>query len=268
MGLELKSRAAAYLGPILYVGHGLYDWLFVLVSLVVTMDFHALSHLSVIKDRAFAKFWLVWGPGFTVNENESAVPTLVASAYGVVVELGPASGNQLPRMDISKIEKVYGVEPVVSLHAPLRLSIKENKMNDIYHIVPCSIEDESALEKYGVTPGTVDTIISIQVLCSVPNPQETARRLYQLLKPGGQLIIYEHIENEDMVSRQIQRFWTLVWPIFLGNCHLDRPTERYLASAGKWSKVELKNNQLESTASLLPRVWGRLIKASAPKIND
>ena len=123
-------------------------------------------------------------------------------------------------MDISKIEKVYGVEPVISLHAPLRLSIKENKMNDIYHIIPGSIEDESALEKFGVTPGTVDTIISIQVLCSVPNPQETTRRLYQLLKPGGQLIVYEHIENEDMVTRQMQSklLDLLVKPAFLVAC--------------------------------------------------
>ena len=128
----------------------------------------------------------------------------MASAYGVVVELGPGSGNQLPRMDTSKIEKVYGVEPVISLHAALRLSIKENKMSDIYQIVPASIEDEPALMKFGVNPGTVDTIISIQVLCSVPNPQETIRRLYELLKPGGQLIIFEHIENEDMVSRLMQ----------------------------------------------------------------
>ncbi|MCJ1323108.1 hypothetical protein MMC15_008460 [Xylographa vitiligo] len=205
MGLELKDRAASYLGPILFVVHGFYDWLFVLGSIAVTMNFDALSNVSIVKDRAFAKFWLAWGPGFTANENESAVPDLVASAYGVVVELGPGSGNQLPRMDASKIEKVYGVEPVTSLHAALRLSIKENKMDDIYHVVPGSIEDESALEKFGITPGTVDTIISIQVLCSVPHPQETLRRLYQLLKPGGQIIVYEHIQNMDMVSRQMQR---------------------------------------------------------------
>ena len=77
MGLELKNRAASYLEPILYVGHGLYglldqchaqliakttvDWLFVIVSIAITMNFHALSNLSVIKDRAFAKFWLAWG---------------------------------------------------------------------------------------------------------------------------------------------------------------------------------------------------------------
>ncbi|MCJ1284413.1 hypothetical protein MMC26_003745 [Xylographa opegraphella] len=204
MGLELKNRASSYLEPILFVVHGLYDWLFVLVSFAVTMNFRALSDLSIIKDRAFAKFWLAWGPGFTANENESAVPALVASAYGVVVELGPASGNQLPRMDISKIEKIYGVEPVISLHAALRRSIKENRMSDIYQIVPESIEDESALEKFGITPGTVDTIISIQVLCSVPHPQKTMRKLYELLKPGGQLIIYEHIQNNDMVTRQMQ----------------------------------------------------------------
>ena len=128
----------------------------------------------------------------------------MSSAYGVIVELGPGSGNQLPRMDISKVEKVYGVEPVASLHAALRLSIKENKMNDIYQIVPCSVEDETQMERYGIAPGTIDTIISIQVLCSVPHPQATMKSLYNLLKPGGQLIIYEHVQNKDFVTRQMQ----------------------------------------------------------------
>ncbi|MCJ1393214.1 hypothetical protein MMC18_006086 [Xylographa bjoerkii] len=204
MGLELTNRAASYTGPSLYVAYSLYDWLLVLINVVITLDFGALGDLSTLKDRAFAKLWLAWGPQFTANENESAVPALLAGAYGVVVELGPGSGNQLPRLDISKIEKIYGVEPVVSLHPALRLSIKENKMNDIYNIVPCSIEDGTEMMRYGVIPGTIDTIISIQVLCSVPKPQETIQKLYQLLKPGGQLIIYEHVRNEDMVSRQIQ----------------------------------------------------------------
>ncbi|MCJ1476582.1 hypothetical protein MMC13_005248 [Lambiella insularis] len=204
MALDLIARVRSYTEPTMYVGFALYDWALVIGSAVLTFDLHTLRILSELKARAFAKFWLAWGPQFTTNENESAVPSLVASAYGTVLELGPGSGNQLPRMDRSKITKIYGVEPVASLHPALRLSIKKNKLDDVYQIVPCGIEAEKDIKKYGVAPGSIDTILSVQVLCSVPYPEEDVRRLYKLLKPGGQLVIYEHVGNNDAITAFVQ----------------------------------------------------------------
>lgn len=111
-------------------------------------------------------------------------------------------------MDPSKITKVYGVEPVVSLHSALRLSIKKNGLDDVYEIVPCGIEAEERMQKYGILPGSIDTILSVQVLCSVPHPEEDLRRLYKLLKPGGQLVVYEHIKNSDVVTGLMQSKWS------------------------------------------------------------
>lgn len=40
------------------------------------------------------------------RELDTELPSLVASASGVVVELGPGSGNQLGRYDKEKVKKV------------------------------------------------------------------------------------------------------------------------------------------------------------------
>lgn len=121
-----------------------------------------------------------------------------------MLEIGPGSGNQLPRYDVSKIDRVYGVEPNVDLHAALRGNIKKCGLSDVYTIVPCGVENLEELGEYGVLSGSVDTVVSVKVLCSVPKPAEMTKELYRLLKPGGQMIVYEHVKSEDYVSQLVQ----------------------------------------------------------------
>lgn len=135
------------------------------------------------------------------------VPKLVASASGTVIEIGPGSGNQVGRYDPSKITKIYGIEPNRGLHDKLRENVKNAGLSDVYTIVPCGVEDVEGLRKYGVDQQVFDTVLSVQVLCSVPNPKETAAALYRLLKPGGTMIVYEHVKSRDMISSKVQGMW-------------------------------------------------------------
>ena len=198
---------------------------------------------------------------FAVNDNETAVPTLVFKASGVVLELGPGIGSQLPRYDRSKISKVYGVEPVTDLHMALREKIKASGLTDIYEIIPCGIEDAKALEKYGIAPGTIDTILSVQVLCSVPEPGRVLKQLHALMKPGGRFLVYEHVMSNDVMSRMIQNFYTIFWPFFVGNCCLNRNTQESIMQAGDWERIELSVPKAEDAWSVFPRIHGQLWKS-------
>ena len=270
-------------------------WAIVLRDVFLALDTKALLAPSVLHDRAFAQLWLMWslyflhrsmvyplitksGPEIFENDKETMVPALVASAYGTVLELGPGTGSQLSRMDQSKVTKVYGIEPVTALHDSLRTKIKETRMDDIYTIVPCGVENTTELERYGIEPGSIDTILSVQVLCSVADPDAVLKQLYKLLKPGGQIVVYEHIRNDDFLSRMMQRmssfspailaltcssdFYTVTgaWPFIMGNCCLNRPTQQYLLRAGDWAQNELQTDQREKSSSLFPRVTGTLTK--------
>ena len=76
-------------------------------------------------------------------------------------------------------------------------------MSDVYTIVRCGVEDVETLARYGVEEGSVDTVLSVQVLCSVPKPRESIRGLYGLLREGGVMVVYEHVGSCDGVSRVI-----------------------------------------------------------------
>ncbi len=141
---------------------------------------------------------------FAEQERETVLPSLISQTYGTVLEVGPGSGSQLSRLDASKVTKVFGVEPTLDLHGELRASIKQAGLTDVYTIVPSGIDDTQQLRKYGIENDSIDTLLVIQVLCCVPQPEKTVRELYGLLKPGGQLIVYEHVKSEDMISKLMQ----------------------------------------------------------------
>lgn len=184
--------------------------------------------------------------------------------------------------------KVYGVEPNADLHEELRKQIKACKLDDVYEIVPCGVEDSFQMERHGIVEGSIDTVLSVQVLCSVPNPDETLRRLYALLRPGGEMVVYEHVRSRDLVSAFIQSksssflykiggcgedrealprltkciadIYNILWPLFLGNCQLNRNTYASIMQAGEWAKVEIAVPTREDAWSVFPRITGRLWK--------
>ncbi|CAF9920549.1 hypothetical protein IMSHALPRED_004959 [Imshaugia aleurites] len=194
------------------------------------------------------------------GDRQTAVPALVSEACGIVLELGPGIGSQLPRYDTSKITKIYGVEPNVDLHKSLRENIKTSGLIDVYEIIPCGVEDVVELKKHGIVLGNIDTILSVQVLCSVPDPNEMLRRLYALLRPGGQLIVYEHVKSKDLISSMVQNVYNVFWPFFIGNCHLNRTTQHSIMQAGDWRRIELTSPTSEDAWLVFPRIYGRLWK--------
>lgn len=146
------------------------------------------------------------GPGFVNFEQGTVVPSLVGNAYGLVLDLGAGSGNQLPRLDASKIKHVYGIESNPAFASALVAKIKETGLEAKYTpVIGCIKTAEAELARYGVIPGTIDCILSIQLLCSVQDITATVQQLHRLLKPGGELIFWEHQRNEvDFVTRMVQ----------------------------------------------------------------
>lgn len=146
------------------------------------------------------------GPHFVRFEEETAVPRLVGLASGTVLELGPGSGNQLPRFDRRAITRIYGVEPNRQLFDQLRNeAIEQHSLGDIYVPIHAALEDTELLEeKWGIGAESIDTIVCIGVLCSISDLAGAARQMYRLLKPGGQLLFWEHQASKDPVTRVVQ----------------------------------------------------------------
>ncbi|KAJ0120299.1 hypothetical protein N8I77_002443 [Diaporthe amygdali] len=216
-----------------------------------------------VREHSFAEFYQDFGHHFAAYEATTPVPSLVASAHGVVLDLGPGTGNQLNYFDRTRVAHVYGVEPN-TLFAPRfaeRLRDTALGQDGKYTLINCGIEDGEALARHGVVEGSVDCVVSMQVMCSLPDVEEQARHMYRLLKPGGELIFWEHCRNTDAVTRAVQWLWCLLWPTVIGGCRLDRVTKEALVGAGPWERVEIKTEM--QPQDLMPRISGRLIKPAA-----
>jgi SAM-dependent methyltransferase len=122
----------------------------------------------------------------------------------VILELGPGSGEQLYRYDLEKVTHIYGVEPCLALIPALKAKVKELGLQGKYTIVPHGVEDLEKLAEYGLEEGGVDTVLSIRVLCSVGNVEETVRMIYRMLKPGGKIVFFEHVRSKYWFPRLLE----------------------------------------------------------------
>jgi len=186
---------------------------------------------------------------------------VVSHASGNVLEIGPGAGHTIAYYDSDKVTKIVGIEPFAPLHPHIRAAVEHAKLSDKYDLVCASIEDSEILAQHGVLPGTMDTIVCVQVLCSIPNPQQVIAEMYKLLKPGGQIIVFEHVRSQDSVTSRLQSIWThSLWHALTG-CNLDRPSGDWLRQIGDWASIDLQPGPGESNHDIIPHNLGRLVKA-------
>lgn len=254
---------------------------------------------SRIRDEAFGRFWVAItanqpaiqpqdsssSPKTPPSQSADLIPPLLTKASGIVLDIGPGTGTQIPLLGSPAIKAIYGPEPCRTLHPALTMQINSCGLGNKYHVLPCSAEASEllpALQKEGLvttispekeTGGVFDTIICVRVLCSVPNPEKTVRDLYSLLRPGGKMLVTEHVVNPwwtakgSVVARAMQGVYELLgWRWVMGNCCLSRDTEGTLLRAaerdGGWGVVELERS---FGMSAIPYVSGMLVKKEVEK---
>ena len=105
------------------------------------------------------------------------------------------------------ITKVYGIEPNTQSHSGLRQRANAAGLEGVYEILPVGIEDIA--EETGVQKGSVDAIVSLLCLCSIPEPDRNIKELHSYLKPGGRWYLYEHVAIKGYRPMQLyQRKWS------------------------------------------------------------
>lgn len=167
-----------------------------------------LTSWSAFQHAWFGTFWAYFGP-LSRESAAATVEPLVLSARGTVLDIGPGSGEWVYLFSKSRnphIEKVYGVEPNAEHHAALRRRIKEAGLEGVYEVLGVGVED---LGQKGLGPESVDTVVTVQVLCSVPAPQRIVKELYPYLKKGGKWLVYEHVKTK--YQNDFVGWWQGLW---------------------------------------------------------
>jgi SAM-dependent methyltransferase len=292
-------------------------------GLIREKNYGALLSPTRFEEALFGTFWATVGPNVKLNVEQNAIAlfegrvkagvihdeVVSTPISGTVLEVGAGSGmyadifarfreNADSAHDTESlrhrkttgghITKMYGVEPNPISAKALAQRVKDLGMDDIYNVVPVGIEsvDDPSAWNGKIEPGSVDCIVCILCLCSIPDPEKNIKHLYSLLKPGGRWYAYEHVKvwrggpllslyqrklapticfypDYDIPNPNgfdLPGFVNLVWPHFLGGCQLCRDTEKSLRAAGTFKEIDFVQLVAQPPYQVLPHKIGTLTK--------
>ena len=173
---------------------------------------------------------------------------VVPLAKGLVLDVGIGSGLNIPFYDMTKIDKVIGLDPSVELNS-LAIDVAEENNVDVDFML-CGAEDIPLPDNH------VDTVLITYTMCTIPEVMEANKEMLRVLKPEGRLIFCEHGLAPDPKVAKWQSRIDPIWGKIAGGCHLNRNIPELIASAG----FEIENMEqmyLPSTPSIAGyNYWG------------
>jgi ubiquinone/menaquinone biosynthesis C-methylase UbiE len=156
------------------------------------------------------------------EELEAYRGRVVSAAAGRVLEVGIGSGLNMPFYGGS-VTQVIGLDPSAQLLAMAQSAIRPK--------LPIEFIEGSA-EAIPLETASVDAVLTTWTLCSIPDAARALREMRRVLKPGGVLLFAEHGRAPEPGVRWWQDRLTPIWKRLGGGCHLNRPIDDLIASAG------------------------------------
>lgn len=142
---------------------------------------------------------------------------LFGRSEGRVLELGVGTGNNLAAYPPGAI--VTGID-----ESPTMLAAAQGKTG-----APLAQMDAGRL---GFRDGAFDTVTASLVFCSLPDPLAVLAEVRRVLKPGGRLLLLEHVRGGNAVTGGLTDLLDRPWFALNGSCHLNRETASIVNEAG------------------------------------
>jgi len=153
---------------------------------------------------------------------------LLGSLSGDVLEVGSGTGINFPYYPPGC--RVLASEPSAQMlrFAQNRIASDEVKADiSVIHAGVGSPELAKLIPANGL-----DAIVCTLVLCTIPDPVAAVRDFKRWLKPGGRLIVLEHVHAPNGVRRAVHQFLNPAWNVLAEGCHLTRETANMLRNEG------------------------------------
>jgi len=158
------------------------------------------------------------------GENEHR-QRLLEGLSGRVVELGAGDGANFIFYP-SEVSEVIAIEPEPRLRAQATEVARQAR-------VTVRVEPGTA-EALSLADGSVDAVVASLVLCTVPDQAAALAEARRVLRPGGELRFYEHVQAHGQPLKSILEIAdrSRLWPLIGGGCHPARRTLEAIEAAG------------------------------------
>jgi ubiquinone/menaquinone biosynthesis C-methylase UbiE len=147
---------------------------------------------------------------------------LLAGAKGHVIEIGGGTGANLPCYGPA-VESLTITEPELPMLRRLERTVREHR--------PAAKVLRAPAEDLPFDDHTFDVAVSTLVLCGADDQPRALRELRRVLRPGGQLLFFEHVRSDDPGTARLQDRVNWLNRLVVC-CDCNRPTLRSIQDAG------------------------------------
>jgi ubiquinone/menaquinone biosynthesis C-methylase UbiE len=134
-----------------------------------------------------------------------------AQASGEALEVAIGTGRNLPHYPPDV--RLTGID-----FSPAMLELARRRADQLGRTVELREGDAHAL---ALADGSFDTVVCTLSLCAIPDPQAALAEMRRVLRPGGRLLLLDHVVGKPWWVRAIQGLLELV-TVPLGGEHLRR----------------------------------------------
>ncbi|ASR33889.1 SAM-dependent methyltransferase [Prauserella marina] len=146
---------------------------------------------------------------------------LVGGLTGVVLDVGAGTGANFPHYRAA--DRIVATEPDPAMRAKLVAKLKTTS-------IPVDVSEATA-ESLPFDTASFDAVVCTFVLCTVTDPAAALAEIRRVLRPGGKLVVLEHVRGENRLGRWQDRLAPL-WAAFTANCRPNRHTRQAIEEAG------------------------------------
>jgi ubiquinone/menaquinone biosynthesis C-methylase UbiE len=147
---------------------------------------------------------------------------LLPLARGKVLEIGVGTGANLPFYIPSVCLTAIDESPEMLSVAAQRVASLDRRAGLL----------QADAEHLAFPSDHYDTVVGSLVLCSVVDQRRALGELWRVLRPGGKLLLIEHMRPSARPFALLADLVNVPWYAFNGRCHLNRETEDMVSQVG------------------------------------
>lgn len=146
---------------------------------------------------------------------------LLAGVGGRVLEIGAGTGANMP---FYRFEE-NGVELIATDVNMPRLRALPTKAAHVPILL-------ASAQELPFPDASFDVVVGTLVFCSIPDPAAALHQIKRVLRPGGRLVLFEHVRGKGTIGGKVTDWLQPAWFALQHECHLNRRTTETVAEAG------------------------------------